>query len=132
MSDKYRSKHDFHPFDPYIKWLANRIFMIGSWLVIMALGLYLSEHYSQWSILPRFGAIGIMIGTLLTLSPLFADGIYLSQSEAFGFACLDEEGKTRVTSEEGRKVSVNIFWGVILIVFSSFINAFGDFLGGFL
>lgn len=132
MSDKYRSKHDFHPFDPYIKWLANRIFMIGSWIVIMTLGLYLSEHYSQWSILPRFGAIGIMIGTLLTLSPLFADGIYLSQSEAFGFACLDEEGKTRVTSEEGRRVSVNIFWGVILIVLSSFINAFGDYLGDYL
>ncbi|MBW4195263.1 hypothetical protein JW310_01220 [Enterobacter cloacae subsp. cloacae] len=132
MSNIRRSKHDLHPFDPYIKWLANRIFMIGSWIVVMALGLYLSEHYSQWSILPRFGAIGIMIGTLLTLSPLFADGIYLSQSEAFSFGSLDDEGKTRVTTEEGRKVSINIFWGVILIVFSSFINAFGDYLGEYL
>ncbi|EPT0356780.1 hypothetical protein ACXG8N_002168 [Klebsiella aerogenes] len=132
MSNIRRSKHDLHPFDPYIKWLANRIFMIGSWIVVMALGLYLSEHYSQWSILPRFGAIGIMIGTLLTLSPLFADGIYLSQSEAFSFGSLDDEGKTRVTTEEGRKVSINIFWGVILIVFSSFINAFGDYLGDYL
>lgn len=132
MSNIRRSKHDLHPFDPYIKWLANRIFMIGSWMVVMALGLYLSEHYSQWSILPRFGAIGIMIGTLLTLSPLFADGIYLSQSEAFSFGSLDDEGKTRVTTEEGRKVSINIFWGVILIVFSSFINAFGDYLGDYL
>ena len=132
MSNIRRSKHDLHPFDPYIKWLANRIFMIGSWIVVMALGLYLSEHYSQWSILPRFGALGIMIGTLLTLSPLFADGIYLSQSEAFSFGSLDDEGKTRVTTEEGRKVSINIFWGVILIVFSSFINAFGDYLGDYL
>ncbi|MEM5588745.1 hypothetical protein AAHB58_09970 [Enterobacter hormaechei] len=111
MSNIRKSKHDLHPFDLYIKWLANRIFMIGSWIVVMALGLYLSEHYSQWSILPRFGAIGIMIGTLLTLSPLFADGIYLSQSEAFSFGSLDDEGKTRVTTEEGRKVSINIFWG---------------------
>lgn len=132
MSNIRRSKHDLHPFDPYIKWLANRIFMIGSWIVVMALGLYLSEHYSQWSILPRFGAIGIMIGTLLTLSPLFADGIYLSQSEAFGFAGLDEDGKTSVTTEEGRKVSINIFWGVILIVLSSLVNAFGDYLGEYL
>lgn len=132
MSNKRRSKHDLHSFDPYIKWLANRIFMVGSWIVIMALGLYLSEHYSQWSILPRFGAIGIMIGTLLTLSPLFADGIYLSQSEAFSFGSLDEEGNTRVTTEDGRKVSINIFWGVILILFSSFINAFGDYLGDYL
>lgn len=132
MSNIRRSKHDLHPFDPYIKWLANRIFMIGSWIVVMALGLYLSEHYSQWSILPRFGAIGIMIGTLLTLSPLFADGIYLSQSEAFSFGSLDDEGKTGVTTEEGRKVSINIFGGVILIVFSSFINAFGDYLGDYL
>lgn len=132
MNDRYRSKRDFHLFDPYIKWLANRVFMLASWIAIMALGIFLSEYYSQWAILPRFGAIGIMIGTLLTLSPLFADGIYLSQAEAFGFADLDEDGKTSVTSEEGRKVSINIFWGVILIVLSSLVNAFGDYIGEYL
>ncbi|MEJ5173874.1 hypothetical protein WH277_00970, partial [Erwinia sp. MYb416] len=63
---------------------------------------------------------------LLTLSPLFSDGIYLSNAETFGFAGSDEDGKTAVTSEEGRNVSINILWGVILIIVSSAINGFGD------
>lgn len=132
MSNQFRSKHDIHPLDPYIKWLANRAFMLVIWLGVIAMGVLLSKYHGQWNILPRFGSIGIMIGTLLTLSPLFADGIYLSQAEAFGFAGTDEDGKTSVTSEEGRKVSINIFWGVILIVLSSLINAFGDYLGDYL
>lgn len=111
MRNKFRSKHDIHPLDPYIKWLANRTFMIFVWLGVIVTGVLLSKHYGQWNILPRFGSIGIMIGTLLTLSPLFADGIYLSQAEAFGFGGIDEDGKTSVTSEDGRNVSINIFWG---------------------
>ncbi|EIX0014595.1 MULTISPECIES: hypothetical protein [Escherichia] len=128
MSNQFRSKHDIHPLDPYIKWLANRAFMLVIWLSIIAVGVLLSKYYEQWNILPRFGSIGIMIGTLLTLSPLFADGIYLSQAKAFCFAGTDEDGKTSVTSEEGRKVSINILCGVVLIVISSAINAFGDLI----
>ncbi|MEH3412313.1 hypothetical protein [Phytobacter diazotrophicus] len=132
MSDTYRSKHDIHPLDPYIKWLANRNLMLATWGITILVGVVLSGYFEQWSLLPRFGCIGIMIGTLLTLSPMFADGVYLSQAEAFGFGSVDEEGKTAVTSAEGRKVSLNILWGVGLVIISSFINAFGDLLGGLL
>lgn len=126
MRNQYRSKHDIHPLDPYIKWLANRKIMLAVWVITILVGIWLSHYFNQWSLLPRFGCIGIMIGTLLTLSPLFSDGIYLSNAEAFGFAGSDEKGKVAVTSEEGRKVSINILWGVILIIVSSAINGFGD------
>lgn len=129
MNNRFTSKHDVHPLDPYIKWLANRKLMLTAWIVVILGGVLSSFYFNQWSMLPRFGCIGIMIGTLLTLSPLFSAGIYLSNSEAFGFASLDEEGNTCVTSEEGRKVSINILWGVILIIISSVINAFGDLIG---
>lgn len=130
MNNQYRSKHDIHPLDPYIKWLANRKIMLSAWVITILIGMWLSHHFNQWSLLPRFGCIGIMLGTLLTLSPLFSDGVYLSNAEAFGFGSVDEDGKTAVTSDAGRKVSVNILWGVILIVISSAINAFGDLIGG--
>lgn len=129
MSNQFRSKHDIHPLDPYIKWLANRKLMLVAWAITILSGVMLSYCFHQWTLLPRFGCIGIMIGTLLTLSPLFSDGIYLSNAEAFGFANVDKEGKTSVTSEEGRKVSVNIMWGVVIIIISSAINAFGDLIG---
>lgn len=128
MNNQYRSKHDIHPLDPYIKWLANRKIMLSAWVITILVGMWLSHHFNQWSLLPRFGCIGIMIGTLLTLSPLFSDGIYLSNAQAFGFGSVDEDGKTAVTSEEGRKVSINILCGVFLIVISSAINAFGDLI----
>lgn len=128
MNNQYRSKHDIHPLDPYIKWLANRKIMLSAWVITLLVGMWLSHYFNQWSLLPRFGCIGIMIGTLLTLSPLFSDGIYLSNAEAFGFGSVDEDGKTAVTSEEGRKVSINILCGVVLIVISSVINAFGDLM----
>lgn len=96
MNNQYRSKHDIHPLDPYIKWLANRKIMLSTWVITNLVGMWLSHHFNQWSLLPRFGCIGIMIGTLLTLSPLFSDGIYLSNAEAFGFGGVDEDGKTAV------------------------------------
>ncbi|MEN3754419.1 hypothetical protein ABC733_22535 [Mangrovibacter sp. SLW1] len=129
MTNQYRSRHDIHPLDPYIKWLANRKIMLSVWAVTIVAGACCSGYFHQWTLLPRFGCIGIMIGTLLTLSPMFADGIYLSQAEAFGFGSADEEGKVTVTSPEGRKVSLNILFGVVVIIISSFINAFGDLLG---
>ena len=129
MANQFTSKHDIHPLDRYIKWLANRRLMLSAWIITILVGVLLSYHFNQWTLLPRFGCIGIMIGTLLTLSALFSDGIYLSNAKAFGFASTDEEGKTRVTSKAGRDVSINILWGVTLIMISSVINAFGDLVG---
>ncbi len=128
---KNTSKLDIHPFDKYIKWLSSKNVMVSSWLIIIASGVLASYFLNQWSLLPRFGCLGIMIGTLLTLSPLFAQGVYLSRPEAaFAFGGPDEDGNQVVTTAKGRAISRNILYGVFMIILSSLINAFGDLLGG--
>ncbi|MEI9880697.1 hypothetical protein [Atlantibacter hermannii] len=129
MSESTRSKQDIHYLDGYIKWLANRKLMISSWFISMIAGVILSSFFDQWSLISRFGCIGIMIGTLLTLSPLFSEGIFISQAKAGFFAENDVEGHLLLTTEANRKMAVNILYGVIIIVASSIINAFGDLLG---
>lgn len=126
----YTSKHDIHPLDPIFYYIGSRWVMIPIWLASVLIGVWISSRLNDWTWLNRFSTIGILIGTLLTLSPLFRGGIYLSNAEAFGFASLDEDGKTTATSEEGRAVSINIVIGVILIIISTVINGFGDYFVG--
>lgn len=122
------SKEDIHPLDGLFYYIGSRWVMLPLWISSVALGAFISWHDQDWTWLARFGAIGVMVGTLLTLSPLFRGGIYLSNAESFGFAGLDSEGKTTTTSAEGRSTSINIVIGIALIIVSSVINAFGDYL----
>ena len=124
------SKHDIHPLDPVFYYIGSRWLMITIWIASVLIGVWISSTLNDWTWLNRFSTVGILIGTLLTLSPLFRGGIYLSNAEAFGFASLDEDGKTTSTSEEGRAVSINIVIGVILIIISTVINGFGDYFVG--
>ncbi len=59
---------------------------------------------------------------------MFYNGIYLSRPEVSAFARLDDETAVIKTTKEGRAVSINIMYGVVLIILSSFISAFGDLL----
>lgn len=129
MNNNLKSKHDIHPLDKYLTWLANRKLIIVVWCITITVGFFCSWYFDKWGLMPRFGCLGIMIGTLLTLSPLFYEGIYLSQSKVSGMAEVDAEGKTAATNEGGRTIAVNVLYGVVLIVASSIINAFGDLLG---
>lgn len=122
------SKHDIHPLDGVFYYIGSRLVMLPLWVLSIAVGIFLSVTHNDWTWLPRFGAIGGMIATLLTLSPLFRRGIYLSNADVFGLAGLDEEGKAMATSHQGRSISINIVIGVVLIIISSIINAFGDYL----
>lgn len=124
------SKLDIHPLDGLFYYIGSRWVMIPLWLLSIAFGIAISWKMNDWTWLARFGAIGVMIGTLLTLSPLFRGGIYLSNAHAFGFANLDQDNKTTSTSPEGRATSINIVIGIALIIVSSVINAFGDYLAG--
>lgn len=121
------SKHDIHRLDELFYYIGSRWVMLPLWIASVALGTLISWVDHDWTWLARFGAIGVMIGTLLTLSPLFRGGIYLSNAEAFGFGSQDDEGKTTSTSPEGRATSNNIVIGIALIILSSIINAFGDY-----
>ena len=124
------SKHDIHPLDGLFYYIGSRLVMIPLWVLSVAVGIFISLHFDDWTWLPRFGAIGVMIATILTLSPLFRRGIYLSNADVFGLAGLDEDNKPMATSPEGRSISINIVIGVVLIIVSSVINAFGDYLAG--
>lgn len=121
------SKQDIHRLDKLFYYIGSRWVMIPLWVASVAFGAFISWHAQDWTWLARFGAIGVMIGTLLTLSPLFRGGIYLSNAVAFGLAGLDNEGKTTSTTPEGRSTSINIVIGIALIIVSSIINAFGDY-----
>lgn len=122
------SRHDIHPLDGLFYYIGSRWVMIPLWISTVVIGAIVSTADDDWSWLARFGALGVMIGTLLTLSPLFREGIYLSNAQAFGFASMDEEKKTTATSPESRSTSINMVIGIVLIVFSSIINAFGDII----
>lgn len=122
------SRHDIHSLDGLFYYIGSRWVMIPLWVSTVVIGALVSIADDDWTWLARFGALGVMIGTLLTLSPLFRGGIYLSNAHAFGFASMDEEQKTTATSPESRSTSINMVIGIVLIVFSSVINAFGDII----
>lgn len=122
------SKHDIHPLDGLFYYIGSRWVMIPLWFSTVVIGILVSIANDDWTWLARFGALGVMIGTLLTLSPLFRGGIYLSNAIAFSFGSLDEERNTTSTTPESRSTSINMVIGIGLIVFSSVINAFGDII----
>ncbi|POU03656.1 hypothetical protein C3369_06670 [Escherichia sp. ESNIH1] len=122
------SRQDLHPLDGLFYYIGSRWVMIPLWISTVVVGAIISISLDDWSWLARFGALGVMVGTLLTLSPLFRGGIYLSNAKAFGFGSVDDENKTTATSPETRSTSINMVIGTGLIVISSVINAFGDII----
>lgn len=125
-----RSCDDIHKLDPFFYYIGSRTIMLVLWVVVIAAGMLASCMLNNWSLLPRFGAIGIMIGTLMTLSPLFINGIYLSTMPESGFdpGIEGKDGKKSYTTPESRYTSNNIVIGVFIITISSAINAFGDYI----
>lgn len=125
-----RSCDDIHKLDPFFYYIGSRTLMLVLWAVVTAAGMLASCMLHNWSLFPRFGAIGIMIGTLMTLSPLFINGIYLSTMQVgfFDVSNRGKDGKNSYTDPESRYTSNNIVIGVFIIVISSVINAFGDYI----
>lgn len=122
------SKKDMHKLDQIFHRVGSRWVMIPLWFLSVAVGVIISVHYSDWVWLSKFSAIGIMLGTLLTLSPLFRQGIYLSTADAGSWAGLDDEGNVSATSPASRIVANNIVIGCLMIIFSSILNGFADLI----
>jgi len=123
------SKHDVHKFDPYIKFLGDKKAVIGFAIVMAIIGISLSIIKSDWLWFSRFGSLITIAGLLLLSSPSFVKGIYLSNASAFGFASLDEDGNTRVTNEEDRKLGSKIFSGIVITILGTVVWGFGDLIG---
>lgn len=85
--------------------------------------------HENWSWINRFGAVVIVAGLLFTMSPLFSDGIYKSQSGAGRLADLHIDGTPIITTAEERKVGSNVALGIVITAIGTLTNAFGDLLG---
>jgi len=124
--DQYVSDDDKHPLDHLFFVLGNRTFLLLLWISSISTGFYLAYVTSQLDWITRGGGAGLLISTLLTLSPLFRNGIYLSVSVASGFGSRGSDGKTSATTEVSRHTANNIVFGVLLLVISAVINCVGD------
>lgn len=127
MSDNI-SSIDKHLLDPLIKPFSNIWFILFIAISATVAGIYIGLIKSDWSWINRFGAINIVSGLLLTMSPMFKKGIYLSQSGAGMFASLDPQGRTVTTTDKERKIGNAVALGVLIAFFGTIQNAFGDIL----
>lgn len=130
--DDWVSQDDKHPLDQIFYILGNRTLLLSLGLLSISTGFYIAKSTCQMDWIARGGGLGVLFGTLLTLSPLFRNGIYLSVSIAFGFGSTGSDGKTSSTSKISRHTANNIVFGVFLLVISSVINVFGDKIGAML
>ncbi len=112
--------------DPLIKHFAKVWFILLIVVSATLAGIYVGYIKSDWTWVNRFGAINIVSGLLLTMSPMFAKGIYLSQSGAGKYASEDPQGRTITTTEEERKIGCAVALGVVIAICGTIQNAFGD------
>ncbi|WP_407290774.1 hypothetical protein [Stutzerimonas zhaodongensis] len=120
---------DNHLLDPLVKPLASRAFLVVISLVAIGAGIFTSVIHKDWSWINRFGAVVIVVGLLFTMSPLFSNGIYKSQSGAGRFADLHTDGTLITTILEERKIGNNVILGIVVTAIGTLTNAFGDLLG---
>jgi len=126
--NQYTSIDDKHWIDSFLYMVGSLPVLLTLWLLSIVIGGYCSYITNDGAWMTRFSALGVLMGTLLTLSPLFRNGLFTSQAIGFGLGSIGSDGKTAVTSEESRKTSMNVLYGVVIIVISSVINAFGDLM----
>ncbi len=122
------SKYDIHKFDKFIKFLGSANYVMAFAFLMIACGVVISTITKEWMWFSRFGALVTISGLLLTSSPLFVKGIYLSVSGAFGFASRDEDGNSRVVTPQARKIGDAVFLGIVITIFGTLIWGFGDLL----
>jgi|SRR5690625_2524194 len=120
------SEIDKHFLDPFIKCLAKPCLIILFALFCFGAAVIISicTQNSDW--VTRFSSLITIAGVLLTMSPTFEKGIYLSQSQARRYGSLDEVGRTVTTTEEERKMGQNVFYGLIITVVGTALWGFGD------
>jgi hypothetical protein len=123
------SNIDKHFLDPIIKPFGSSAFCLTICMGSLAAGIWLGIRTSEWLWLNRFGGIIIVSGILLTTSPLFSRGIYISQSGAGRWAELDAEGKVASTTKEDREIGRRVALGLVVTVIGTILNAFGDLIG---
>ena len=123
------SKYDKSPIDRFLRPLGNPRIVAPFSAAVLIAGLVVSSCLRDWSWFSRAGYFVSTFGLLLTMSPVFSRGIYLSQAQSFGFSEKDEDGKNRRTWPEDHKIGIAVLLGVIIAVIGTIIGAFGDLIG---
>lgn len=124
------SKHDIHWLDKYLKIIfGNGIVIIVFSCFVFLIGIIISIYSNNWIWFNRFGSLITIAGVLLTMSPIFIRGVYLSQSECGGWAWTDKDGKLLTTTSEDRKIGNNIITGIFISIIGTLIWGFGDLIG---
>lgn len=124
------SKADRHGLDPIVRIFGLKRFCLPASAVVGCIGIYFSIHCNDWRWLSRFGSLIAVFGLFLTMSPTFVRGIYRAQSRAGLFAEKDfSDGSTVTTTQEDRKIGVRVAVGIVVAIFGTIINAFGDLVG---
>jgi len=119
---------DSHLLDPWVQWLANRTFLYVLVVVSLIAGVGLSIWKGDWTMLNRFGAVIAVAGLLFTMTPMFSNGIYRSQSGAGRLGDLQGDDLVTTTAEE-RRIGSSVAAGIMVSIMGALVNAFGD-LGG--
>jgi hypothetical protein len=127
MSVKYAAS-DIHFLDPFIKRLASRWILVALSVSAVFAGYGLSVLNADWSYINRFGAVVIVAGLFLTMSPIFSNGIYRSQSGVGTLGGLTPDNEIMTTTLQDRKVGGDVVLGMAITIFGTLMNAFGDLL----
>lgn len=126
------SKYDRHPLDPYVRFLSNPFAVVLFSSLALCLGVILSIMSGDWLWLSRFGSLIAVAGLLLTMSPIFERGIYVSHSNAGKLVAIDEHRRPILTSEEDRALGRKVLAGIFVSIIGTVIWGFGDLVGTWL
>ncbi|MEN3809162.1 hypothetical protein ABH309_00255 [Chromobacterium piscinae] len=117
---------DEHHLDHTIKLLFKRSLLLSISSIAIMMGIYFSLTKNDWSWLNRFGSLTIVSGFFLTMSPIFSNGIYKSQSGAGRFSSLNSDKSLETTTSQERKNGDDIAMGILITTIGTIINGFGD------
>lgn len=117
---------DKHKFDDYVKWLASLKFMIIVSCLFCVAGIACSLCFNDMTLFPRFGCLITIAGLFLVSSPVFVNGIYISQASIARWAGVGSDGKTSVVMPGDRIVGNKVFAGIVITLIGTLIWGFGD------
>lgn len=120
------SDKDKHIFDPFVRKPGDQCVMLSVAITAFFMGLIISLLTKNWEWIARFSSVMVVSGLLLTMSPIFKRGVYISHSQAGYMVGLDESGKHKLTTEDDREIGQAVLTGILLSIMGTLAWGFGD------
>lgn len=119
---------DTHKLDKFAKCFANRSGIVLITILILLLGIGFSIQCNKPEYINRAGSLITIAGLLLTMSPIFINGIYKSQSSCGRWSKKDENGNLVTTTPQERYAGINILYGIVISIIGTIVSTFGDLI----